>query len=106
MKKTIFKSDGFKKARGGYSRLLQIACEKCEAKVCHYQKDGPGILKRMYIDRMIQPQVSLTTKQLNCPSCKEHLGVQIIYKKEDRLAFRLFVGSVTKKIVSSHEIEK
>ncbi len=104
MKKTVFKSDKYKKARGGYSRLLQISCEKCAAVLCLYQKDGPGLLKRMYIDRMIQPNVSVTTKELRCPGCKETVGIQIIYKKEQRLAYRLFVGSVTKKIVNSQTI--
>ena len=53
-----FKSDKFKKARGGYSRLFDIRCEKCGNHICYYQKDGPGILKRMYLDRV--KTVSLT----------------------------------------------
>lgn len=101
MKKTLFKSDKFKKARGGYSRLLHISCLKCAAEVTLYQKDGPGMLKRMYLDRMIEPKVSLTTKELRCPSCKELLGSRMIYEKEQRLAYRLFVGSIAKKIVSA-----
>ena len=35
-----FKSDKFKKARGGYSRLFDIRCEKCGNHICYYQKDG------------------------------------------------------------------
>lgn len=104
MKRSLFKSDKYKKARGGYSRLLRICCEKCEAKICLYQKDGPGLLKRMYIDRMIDPEVSTTKKDLSCPGCKELVGVHIIYKKEQRPAYRLFVGSVTKEIVSSQSV--
>lgn len=104
MKKTIFTSDKYKKARGGYSRLLRISCEKCESKVCLYQKDGPGMLKRMYIDRMIEPCVSLINKELRCPSCKETIGIRIIYKKEQRPAYRLFAGAIAKKIINSHSI--
>ena len=48
-----FKSDKYKKARGGYSRLLNITCEKCENHICFYQKGSPSFLKRMYIDRML-----------------------------------------------------
>lgn len=59
------------------------------------------MLKRMYIDRMINPHVSITKKTLNCPSCLELAGVKIIYAKEQRLAYRLFAGSITKEIVSS-----
>ena len=62
-----------------------------------YQKDGTGILKRLYLDRMID--YSTTSTKLVCPKCKQVLGVRIIYKKEDRLAYRLFVGAVSKKIV-------
>lgn len=104
MKKTVFRSDKFKKARGGYSRLLQISCEKCDANVCLYQKDGPGLLKRMYVDRMINSSASLANKELRCPSCKETLGIRIIYKKEQRPAYRLFAGAITKKILNSRKI--
>lgn len=49
---------------------------------------------------MIHPAVSISRKDLSCP--KGHLlGVKIIYEKEKRPAFRLFVDSVTKKIVKS-----
>jgi hypothetical protein len=95
-----FKNDKFKKARGGYSRLLQILCQKCGSLICLYQKDGPGNLRRMYIDRIIEPKISTSRKDLTCT--KSHLlGVKIIYEKEKRPAFRLFVDSVTKKIVKS-----
>jgi hypothetical protein len=96
-----FINDNFKRLRGGYSRLLDISCTKCGRHVCYYQKDGSGILKRMYIDRMLDFNQS-DGKQLICPECMEHLGNNIIYEKENRPAYRLFVGSVTKKIVKSH----
>jgi len=100
MPKTIFKNDKYKRARGGYSRLLQISCQKCASLICLYQKDGSGNLRRMYIDRIDEPKVSLSRKDLTCP--KGHLlGVKIIYKKEKRPAFRLFVDSVKKKILKN-----
>jgi len=75
--------------RGGYSRLLNISCQKCAQNTCLYQKDGPGNLIRMYIDRIIDAKVSISKKDLSCP--KGHLiGVKIIYDKEKRPAFRLF----------------
>lgn len=95
--KTIFKNDKYKKARGGYSRLLKISCQICSEHICSYQKDGPGNLRRMYIDRISYAKVSTLKKDLSCP--KGHLiGVKIIYDKEKRPAFRLFVDSVVKKI--------
>ena len=98
--KTVFKNDKYKRTRGGYSRLLKISCGKCEDPICLYQKDGPGNLRRMYIDRIIDPSVPVTKKDFSCNN--GHLmGVKIIYEKENRSAFRLFVDSVKKKIVKS-----
>ncbi len=96
--KNTFKNDKYKKSRGGYSRLLQIRCEKCSEPVCLYQKDGPGNLRRMYIDRIIEPTVPISGKSVNCP-CGHLLGTRIIYDKENRPAFRLFVDAVAKKII-------
>jgi len=95
-----FKNDQYKRARGGYSRLLRISCQKCDTAVCLYQKDGPGNLRRMYVDRISDAKVSLVRKDLTCSN--GHLvGVKIVYEKEKRPAFRLFVDSVVKKIVKS-----
>ncbi len=109
--KNKLKNDKYKKKRGGYSRLLEISCESCDAVLCYYQKDGPGVLKRMYLDRIYKSYYSnLSNKpfnklpQLKCKHCKFILGVPIIYKKEKRFAFRLFQGSITKKIVKSINI--
>jgi hypothetical protein len=98
--KTIFKNDKYKKTRGGYSRLLNISCQKCDENICNYQKDGPGNLRRMYLDRIINSKVSTSRKDLSC-SNNHLLGVKIVYEKENRLAFRLFVDSITKKIIRS-----
>lgn len=93
-----FKNDKFRRVRGGYSRLLVISCEKCGAEVCKYQKDGPGALRRMYIDRIRESKVSLLRKDLSC--LKQHLlGVRVVYEKENRPAYRLFVDAVKKTII-------
>lgn len=105
--KNKLKNDKYKKNRGGYSRLLEISCEGCGAVIGYYQKDGPGIMKRMYLDRIYKSDAysDLSDKsfaelpQLICTQCKRHLGVPMIYEKEKRFAFRLFQGAVTKKVV-------
>ena len=82
--------------------MLDISCRKCREHICFYQKDGPGNLRRMYIDRIIDPKISVSKKDLFCS--KNHLlGIKIIHSEhgEKRLAFRLFVDAVTKKIVKS-----
>lgn len=95
-----FKSDTFRRNRGGYSRLLKIECEKCKSLICQYQKDGPGHLRRMYLDRIRDSVVVISRKDFSCPA-GHLLGVKIIYEKEDRPAFRLFVDAVAKKIVKN-----
>jgi hypothetical protein len=92
------KKDQYRKTRGGKSRLLDISCESCGAHLFFYQKDGPGILKRVYVDRIIDLK-NLSKENLTCPECKDVLGVYYIYPKEKRPAYRLFAGEVTKKIV-------
>jgi len=102
MKKNLqFKNDTFKKNRGGYSRWLALTCDKCKAPVLTYQKDGPGMLKRLYLDRIISPGIP-KAKTLNCKKCKTILGVYTIYEKEKRPAYRLFVGALAKKIVKGN----
>lgn len=98
------KNDVYSKARGGWSRMLEVTCEGCEARVCFYQKDGPGPLKRMYVDRMIGIQP--TTSDFVCETCARVLGVAITYKKENRPAYRLFQDSVQKKVVSQAVVKR
>ena len=98
------KKDKFRKSRGGRSRWLSVSCEKCKTPILIYQKDGPGILKRLYIDRIVLPVPSV--KNLTCSKCKTLLGVRMVYKKENRFAYRLFAGAVGKKIVKAEKLPK
>lgn len=108
-----FKSDKYKSARGR-SQLLDISCRKCNDHIAYYQKDGPGSLRRMYMDRVLHPMKISDNqykkiselKPLTCKECKQILGHPIIYKKENRHAYRLFVESVKKEVVSIKEISK
>lgn len=79
--KIKFKNDKYKKARGGYSRLLDISCEHCQTHLFYYQKDGPGLLKRMYLDRIIDSNMDIKNN-LVCPSCNELLATAIVYEKK------------------------
>ena len=108
MKKTIFslQRDKYKSARGGYSRLLNVCCRKCESVVLVYQKDGPGNLRRLYLDRIFAPNNLVGLQTLNikdvpvlkCKKCSEILGTPYIYIKEKRKAFRLYQDSVIKRL--------
>ena len=104
--KFSLKRDKYKSARGGYSRLLSVCCRKCESIVVVYQKDGPGNLRRLYLDRIFAPDslVGLQNLKLSeipvfkCKKCLEVLGTPYIYTKEKRKAFRLYQDSVVKRL--------
>lgn len=99
-KRFILKNDQFRKNRGGYSRFLNISCESCGHHLAIYQKDGPGELKRMYLDRIFAPKIIQgKTDEFKCTSCKKIIGTFFNYKKENRSAIRLYQGSVIKKII-------
>lgn len=106
MKKIILKKDKYKSARGGYSRLLNLHCRKCDSIFAEYQKDGPGNLRRLYMDRIISPKklVDLQKKSLKdispikCPTCNFIVGMPYIYQKEKRKAFRVFQDALVKRI--------
>ncbi len=105
MKSFKFKNDKFKKRRNNWSRLLNLHCRKCNDFVAIYQKDGSGILRRLYFDRILAPEnlVKLNLEKikdmpsLKCKKCKEILGTPYIYEKENRKAFRLYVDAIIKK---------
>ncbi|MDI6785933.1 MAG: hypothetical protein QMD92_04405 [bacterium] len=101
MKHVKLKSDKYKKARGGNSRILKISCSNCKTNIFSYQKDGIGTLKRVYIDRIISEQSIIPANNLVCPNCKKVLGTPMIYKKENRPALRLILGAITKKVIFS-----
>ena len=100
------KIDMFKKNRGGYSRLLNVFCRKCNHLIVVYQKDGPGNLRRLYLDRIFLPKklTNLESKQLKriqilkCKKCNQILGTHHIYEKENRKAYRLYQDAVIKKV--------
>ncbi len=46
------KQDKYRKDRGGSSKLLDISCKRKRHHLFYYQKDGPGIIKRLYLDRI------------------------------------------------------
>lgn len=90
------KNDKFRKARGGYSRLLEISCSSCDKKLFNYQKDGPGIIKRTYVDRIYG---DIKGDNLRCNKCNTLIGNLTIYEKENRPAYAIKPGTIKKKII-------
>ncbi len=106
-KKYVAKKDRHAKARGGNSRFLDIFCSSCNSHIALYQKDGPGALLRMYLDRIFAPAALAVLQDqdggkkdlpnLQCQKCRALIGIPMVYELENRLAFRLIRGSLTKK---------
>jgi len=101
------RKDKYSRARGGNPEMLLIGCSECEFPVIIYQKDGPGPLKRCYIDRIAyvwgsdgnkapEPIDSVHETGLNCPHCQQKIGQPMIYEKENRLAVKMGRGKFAK----------
>jgi len=95
------KSDRYRTARGGWSRFLDISCAKCGSPLLIYQKDGPGPLKRLYVDRIVKPEKLARWSKLMCAHCKELLGIPYTYQKEQRKAIRVFQNALSKKMMKN-----
>ncbi len=94
-----FKYDSYTEARGEPS-LLKVSCGLCKHFLMYYQKDGPGPLKRCYLDRTFALDKAREgffsyegNHPLKCFSCHQLIGVLISYVKEKRLAFFLIQES-------------
>lgn len=98
VKSFLLKNDRYRKIRGGYARFLNLYCDSCKHHLALYQKDGPGPLKRLYIDRILAPEFFKNKKELICKSCKKIIGTRYIYQKENRPAIRLYQNAITKKV--------
>jgi len=101
------KKDKYLKARGGTAHMIDIGCAKCGALVLYYQKDGPGWLKRCYLNRIFAPtkweSLQHSTDILEAADlpnlvcdCGEILGYPMKHR-DGRLAFRLERGKFTRK---------
>lgn len=103
--KTKLKKDAYQKKRGT-SHLLDVICTQCQSCVVLYQKDGPGQLKRLYLDRIFEPlewanlQNTATQKKdtptLKCPN-GHIVGQPMVYLPENRLAYSLVPGAFGKR---------
>lgn len=91
------KKDLYLKKRGGIYKIYKIYCENCKTFLFNYQKDGKGILKRIYFDRI--DKIEKTFYEGRCYHCGINFGIPYIYAKEKRPAIRLFVGALIKKII-------
>jgi len=50
------KKDKYFQERGGTAKIINVKCANCGSLLFTYQKDGPGWLKRCYLNRIILPE--------------------------------------------------
>jgi hypothetical protein len=103
------KKDKYLRARGGTAKVTKVSCAACSAMLFRYQKDGPGWLKRCYLNRIIEPkemanlqfQYTKNTfkkmKPLKC-GCGELIGTPMLYK-DGRIAYHLERGKFSRRNV-------
>jgi hypothetical protein len=98
--KDIMKNDNFRQVRGGWSRILELTCFKCQAFIAYYQKDGPGPLKRSYLDRFV---TSIGHGPEVVCRCGQILGLLGKYEPENnRPCIRWFESALRKRIVAKN----
>jgi hypothetical protein len=100
------KKDRFLKKRGGDAKFLYVVCADCDEPAMVYQKDGPGQTLRYYSDRIVWPPELVERQQevdaesvkrvgaLACLNCNNILGLPMVYKPENRAAYRAVPGSI------------
>jgi len=108
------KKDKYLRKRGGTAKIVNVNCIKCGELLFVYQKDGPGWLKRCYLNRIISPkkygQLQYDSKikepkdmkNLIC-SCGEIIGSPMRHK-DGRLAFHLIRGKFKRSLYKQKDI--
>lgn len=86
-------------AARGKPQMLEISCASCMNYIMNYQKDGPGRLLRCYLDRIrkpswlakqqYQPFSVRTSPNLRCNACHTLIGTPMMYRPEQRPAYRM-----------------
>ena len=96
------KKDKYLRERGGTAKLINVSCMTCGKLIFVYQKDGPGWLKRCYLNRILtskeyaEMQKNRIIKEPNdfgnliC-SCGNIIGSPMRHK-DGRLAYHLIRG--------------
>ncbi|MBP9817348.1 hypothetical protein KBC75_01150 [Candidatus Shapirobacteria bacterium] len=96
--KKLFTYDRYPQGRPT-SKKVEIKCINCATTQFIYQKDGSGTLEKLFLDLILDnPQVK-NNQKLICPSCEKVLGTKFSHGSVNRLAFKLYPGSIYYKVV-------
>jgi hypothetical protein len=100
------KKDKYLRERGGTAKIINVSCDKCGKLIFVYQKDGPGWLKRCYLNRIVSPkEYASLSKKIKDPKelkplicqCGFNLGSPIKHK-DGRIAYHLIRGNFKRTI--------
>lgn len=97
MRRYKIKRDQYRKTRGNVSTIYLLKCTVCGNHLVCYQKDGLGVLKRLYLDRILE---WYQNQDAICQKCGAIFGTKDLYEKEKRPVIRLYVGAVGKKKIT------
>ena len=101
-----FIRDEYLEKRGGMPHFLNIYCDHCGKHILLYQKDNPGKLKRLYLDRIVAPELlteldSLPLEdipQLRCLECSRLIAIAEDYDSEPRKVYLLLSFATINKV--------
>ncbi len=105
------KKDKYLRKRGRVAKIINVSCMNCGKLLFVYQKDGPGWLKRCYLDRILSPEKyeklqhdkqikePKNMQNLKC-SCGFVIGSPMKHK-DGRLAFHLIRGKFKRALNKS-----
>ena len=93
------KKDKYFRERGGTAKIIKVSCMNCGRLLLLYQKDGPGWLKRCYLNRIIYQRKENKINELNNLTCKcgNLIGSPMKYK-DGRTAFALIRGKFKRSL--------
>lgn len=103
------KKDKYLATRGGTAKIINVSCADCGKNLFIYQKDGPGWLKRCYLNRILGPSNNFnfdnlpSMSNLIC-SCGKIIGTPMKYK-DGRLAFKLFKGKFKRTLNKKYNLK-
>lgn len=77
---------------------MVIKCNPCQEDVVHYQKIGRGAVKRLWIERIIESEMDLSSipHNLCCPYCGHELGVLVHVRGGD--CYKMHRGHFSSRI--------
>ena len=96
--KKLFTYDRYPHGRP-VSKKVEIKCINCTAIQFSYQKEGNGTLEKLFLDLILDNNQIKNNQKLVCAQCDKILGTKFSHGPANRLAFKLYPGSIYYKVL-------